>query len=125
MEDEDDGYGMGTGQASVAALLFTQAIHNGPPTAAMYAEWVQAFIGMGNLAAADAPKAAELDPTMPRAFLHRARACIGLKRYGSARAAVLVGATLAPRDPQFAELAKEIDEMVVVPGQRRALMAGV
>jgi suppressor of G2 allele of SKP1 len=106
MEDEDDGYGLGTGQALVAALLFTQAIHNGPPTAAMYAEWAQAFIGMGNLAAAaaDAPKAAELDPTMPRAFLHRARACIGLKRYGSARAAVLAGAALAPGDPQFAEL---------------------
>jgi hypothetical protein len=58
---------------------------------------------------------------MPRAFLRRARACIGLKRYGSARAAVLAGAALAPGDPRFAELAREIDEMTVVPGQRRAL----
>jgi hypothetical protein len=64
--------------------------------------------------------AAELDPSMPRAFLRRARACIGLKRYGSARAAVLAGAALAPGDPRFAELAREIDEMMVVPGQRRA-----
>jgi suppressor of G2 allele of SKP1 len=118
----EHGYGLGTGQASAAALLFTHAIHDGPPTAALYAERAQAFIGMGNLAAAaaDAAMAAELDPSMPRAFLRRARACIGLKRYGSARAAVLAGAALAPGDPRFAELAREIDEMMVVSGQRRA-----
>ena len=70
----DDGYGLSLNQASAAALLFTQAIHDGPPTAALYAERAQAFIGTGNLAAAatDAAKAAELDPTMPRAFLRRA-----------------------------------------------------
>jgi tetratricopeptide (TPR) repeat protein len=120
--DDGYGYGYGSGQASAAALLFTHAIHDGPPTAALYAERAQAFIRMGNLAAAaaDAAMAAALDPTMPRAFLRRARACIGLKRYGSAKAAVLAGAALAPGDPRFAELAKEIDEMVVVPGQRRA-----
>jgi suppressor of G2 allele of SKP1 len=120
--DDGDGYGYGSGQASAAALLFTHAIHDGPPTAALYAERARAFIRTGNLAAAaaDAAMATELDPTMPRAFLHRARACIGLKRYGSARAAVLAGAALAPGDPRFAELAREIDEMMVVPGQRRA-----
>uniref|UniRef100_A0ACD5TR04 Uncharacterized protein n=1 Tax=Avena sativa TaxID=4498 RepID=A0ACD5TR04_AVESA len=124
MDDGGDGDGLGVSQASEAALLFTQAIHDGPPTAALYAERAGAFIGTGNLAAAaaDAAMAAELDPTMPRAFLRRARACIGLERYGSARAAVLAGAALSPGDPRFAELAKEIDEMVVVvPGQRRTL----
>ncbi|CAM0878576.1 unnamed protein product [Alopecurus aequalis] len=107
--------------ASEAALLFTQAIHDGPPTAALYAARARAFIGTGHMAAAaaNAAMAAELDPTMPRAYLHRARACIGLERYRSARAAVLAGAALAPADPRFAELAKEIDAMVVLPGQRR------
>ena len=130
MDDSGDGYGgLDVNQASAAAFLFTQAIHDGPPTAALYAERARAFIGTGNLAAAaaDASMAAELDPTMPRAFLRRALACIGLKRYRSARAAVLAGAVLAPGDPRFAELAKKIDddEMVVVsPGQRRTSPAG-
>ncbi|KAK1660461.1 hypothetical protein QYE76_048620 [Lolium multiflorum] len=99
------------GDASDAVFLFTQAIHDGPPTAALYAERARAFIGTGDLvsAAADAFRAVELDPTMPRAYLRTARACIGLKRYGDARAAVLAGTVLAPGDMRFAELMEELD----------------
>jgi hypothetical protein len=40
--DDGYGYGYGSGQASAAALLFTHAIHDGPPTAALYAERARA-----------------------------------------------------------------------------------
>nr|XP_020195033.1 protein SGT1 homolog [Aegilops tauschii subsp. strangulata] len=116
---------MDVGQAEAAALLFTEAIHDGPPTAALYAERAQALIRAGNFAAAaaDATRAADLDPTMHRAYLRKARACINLERYGSARAAVLAGAAVAPGDLRFAELMEELDAKVV-PGQRTELAAG-
>nr|XP_051208579.1 protein SGT1 homolog [Lolium perenne] len=115
----DDEY-LSKGDASDAAFLFTQAIHDGPPTAALYAERARAFIGTGDLvsAAADAFRAVQLDPTMPRAYLRTARACIGLKRYGDARAAVLAGAVLAPGDMRFAELMEELDGKKMVPEKR-------
>ncbi|KAK1603384.1 hypothetical protein QYE76_018145 [Lolium multiflorum] len=116
----DDEY-LSKGDASDAAFLFTQAIHDArPPTAALYAERARAFIGTGDLvsAADDAIRAVELDPTMPRAYLRTARACIGLKRYGDARAAVLAGTVLAPGDMRFAELMEELDGKKMVPEKR-------
>ncbi|KAF0905048.1 hypothetical protein E2562_000858 [Oryza meyeriana var. granulata] len=103
--DGDDDFGQ-------AALLFTDAIRAGPPSAALFAERAQAFIENGNFAeaAADARRAADLDPTMPRAHLRKAHACMKLQRYDSAKAAVEAGAALVSGDARFAHLMEELDE---------------
>ncbi|KAK1660288.1 hypothetical protein QYE76_048447 [Lolium multiflorum] len=119
----DDEY-LSKGDASDAAFLFTQAIHDGPPTAALYAERARAFIGTGDLvsAAVDAVRAVELDPTMPRAYLRTARACIGLKRYGDARAAVLAGTVLANQNNAYA---RETIGRLLLPSFTNAVYSGL
>jgi hypothetical protein len=102
---------------ALATALYTQAIAAGAPAAALYADRAQAYIKMGDFAAAaaDAARAAELDPAMPRAHLRRAHACVKLEQYDAARAAVEVGAALAPGDARFAQLMKEIDAKAPKP----------
>ncbi|CAO2204741.1 unnamed protein product [Urochloa humidicola] len=107
-----------------AAALYTQAIAAGssPSAAALYADRAQAYIKMGDFAAAaaDAARAAELDPAMPRAHLRRAHACAKLEQYGAARAAAVAGAALAPADARFAQLLKEIDSKAPKPMETEA-----
>ncbi|CAL4965137.1 unnamed protein product [Urochloa decumbens] len=103
-----------------AAALYTQAIAaagSSPSAAALYADRAQAYIKMGDFAAAaaDAAIAAELDSSMARAHLRRAHACAKLEQYGAARAAAEAGAALAPADARFAHLIKEIDAKAPKP----------
>ncbi|OEL30597.1 Protein SGT1-like protein [Dichanthelium oligosanthes] len=114
---------------ALAAALYTQAIAAGAPSAAFYADRAQAYIKMGDFAAgaADAARAAELDPAMPRAHLRRAHACVKLEQYDAARAAVEAGAALAPADARlaqrFAQLMKEIDAKASKPMETEASAA--
>ncbi|KAK3163844.1 hypothetical protein QOZ80_1AG0009090 [Eleusine coracana subsp. coracana] len=102
---------------ALAAALYTQAIaasasaSSPAAAAALYADRAQAHTKLGDFAsaAADAARAAELDPAMPRAHLRRAHACAKLGQYAAARAAAESGAALAPGDARFATLIKEID----------------
>ncbi|KAL6615430.1 hypothetical protein ACP70R_037700 [Stipagrostis hirtigluma subsp. patula] len=95
---------------ALAAALFTQAIAAAAPTAALHADRAQVYIKMGDFAgaAADAARAAKLDPAMPRAHLRVALACVKLGQYDVARTAVEAGAALAPGDARFAQLREEI-----------------
>ncbi|CAL4951389.1 unnamed protein product [Urochloa decumbens] len=111
-----------------AAALYTQAIAaagSSPSAAALYADRAQAYIKMGDFAAAaaDAAIAAELDPSMARAHLRRAHACAKLEQYGAARAAAEAGAALAPADARFAHLIKEIDAKAPKPMETAAAAA--
>ncbi|KAF8662857.1 hypothetical protein HU200_055437 [Digitaria exilis] len=103
---------------ALAAALYTQAIAAaGSPSAALYADRSQAYIKMGDFAAAatDAALATELNPAMARAHLRRAHACVKLEQYDAARAAAVAGAALAPGDARFAQLMKEIDAAAPKP----------
>ncbi|CAL4958051.1 unnamed protein product [Urochloa decumbens] len=111
-----------------AAALYTQAIAaagSSPSAAALYADRAQAYIKVGDFAAAaaDAAIAAELDPSMARAHLRRAHACAKLEQYGAARAAAEAGAALAPADARFAHLIKEIDAKAPKPMETAAAAA--
>lgn len=104
---------------ALAAELYTQAIAAaGPsPAAALYADRAQAHTKLGDFAAAaaDAARAAELDPAMPRAYLRRAHACVKLGQFAAARAAAEAGSALAPGDARFAQLMKDIDAKAPKP----------
>lgn len=98
----------------LAVSLYTQAMLAEPATASLFADRAQANIKLGNFPAAamDATSATatDLDPTMHRAHLRKAYACIKLGWYEHARDAVEAGAALAPGDARFSKLMNEIDE---------------
>ncbi|XWS61246.1 hypothetical protein CRYUN_Cryun07bG0109300 [Craigia yunnanensis] len=98
----------------LALDLYSQAIELNPKNAELYADRAQANIKLNNLpeAVADANKAIELDPSMSKAYLRKATACMKLEEYQTAKAALEIGAALAPGESRFSKLIKECEERI-------------
>ncbi|GMJ06495.1 ENHANCED DOWNY MILDEW 1, ENHANCER OF TIR1-1 AUXIN RESISTANCE 3 [Hibiscus trionum] len=98
----------------LAVDLYSQAIGQNPKRAELYADRAQANIKLNNLpeAVADASKAIELDPSMSKAYLRKATACMKLEEYQTAKAALEAGAALAPGESRFSKLIKECEERI-------------
>ncbi|KAI9160299.1 hypothetical protein LWI28_006951 [Acer negundo] len=98
----------------LAVDLYSQAIAISPTNAELFADRAQANIKLKNLteAVADANKAIELDPSMSKAYLRKATACMKLEEYQTAKAALKTGASLAPEDSRFTNLIKECDQHI-------------
>ncbi|MED6122175.1 Cochaperone protein, variant 3 [Stylosanthes scabra] len=63
-------------------------------------------------AVADANKAIELNPSLPKAYLRKGTACMKLEEYQLAKAALQTGASLAPRDSKFTNLLKQCHDLI-------------
>ncbi|XP_050224266.1 protein SGT1 homolog [Mercurialis annua] len=98
----------------LAADLLSQAISLNPNSAELYADRAQANIKLHNFteAVADANRAVELDPSMAKAYLRKGTACVRLEEYQTAKAALEIGASLAPEDARFTKLIKECDKCI-------------
>ncbi|KAL6291580.1 protein SGT1 homolog [Prunus yedoensis var. nudiflora] len=98
----------------LAVDLYTQAIALNPQNAELYSDRAQANIKSNNLteAVSDANKAIELDSSLSKAYLRKGIACIRLEEYQTAKAALEIGASLAPEETRFVKLIKECDELI-------------
>ncbi|XP_061996667.1 protein SGT1 homolog B [Rosa rugosa] len=98
----------------LAVDLYTQAIAVDPNNPELYSDRAQANIKAKNFteAVADANKAIELDESLYKAYLRKGIACLELEEYQTAKAALELGASLAPEEPRFAKLIKECDELI-------------
>ncbi|GER25208.1 SGT1 [Striga asiatica] len=98
----------------LAVDLYSQAISLSPNNAELFADRAQANIKLQNFteAVADANKAIRLDPNISKAYLRKGMACIKLEEYQTAKAALQIGASLAPGDSRFTNLIKECDERI-------------
>ena len=121
---EDDNY-------DLAYDLLTQAIGLSPNNADLYADRAQVNIKVNNLteAVSDANKAIELNPSHSKAYLRKGTACIKLEEYQTAKAALEMGASLAPGDSKFTDLIKDCDELIaeesgVIPIQEESTTQG-
>nr|KYP38854.1 Suppressor of G2 allele of SKP1 isogeny [Cajanus cajan] len=116
----------------LAVDLLTQAIHHEPTKAELYADRAQANIKLNNFteAVADANKAIELNPSLPKAYLRKGTACMKLEEYQTAKAALEMGASLSPENSRFANLIKECDKLIAeesysMPIQEKATIEDV
>ncbi|CAA0826406.1 Protein SGT1 homolog B [Striga hermonthica] len=98
----------------LAVDLYSQAIALSPNNAELFADRAQANIKLQNFteAVADANKAIGLDHNISKAYLRKGMACIKLEEYQTAKAALEIGASLAPGDSRFTNLIKECDERI-------------
>ncbi|XP_077251384.1 protein SGT1 homolog [Tasmannia lanceolata] len=98
----------------LAVALYSQALDMDTTNAHLFADRAQANIKLNNYteAVADANRAVELDPSMSKAYLRKGTACIKLEEYQTAKAALEVGAGLAPGDSRFTNLIKECDQRI-------------
>ncbi|XP_022853761.1 protein SGT1 homolog [Olea europaea var. sylvestris] len=98
----------------LAIDLYSQAISLNPNDAELFADRSQANFKLCNFteAVSDANKAIELDPTMAKAYLRKAKACIELEEYQTAKTALESGTSLARTDSRFIDLIKECDELI-------------
>ncbi|KAL1319445.1 hypothetical protein HN51_071733 [Arachis hypogaea] len=98
----------------LAVELLSQAIDIEPTRAELYADRAQANIKLSNFteAVADANKAIELNPSLSKAYMRKGMACMKLEEYQTAKAALEVGASLAPGESRFAKLIKECDKLI-------------
>ncbi|XP_015941332.1 protein SGT1 homolog B isoform X1 [Arachis duranensis] len=98
----------------LAMDLLTKAIAFEPNNAQYYADRAQANIKLNNLAeaVADANMAIELNPSLPKAYLRKGTACMKLKEYQTAKAALEMGASLAPGDSKFIDMLKQCHELI-------------
>uniref|UniRef100_A0A2P2LFI6 Chaperone binding protein n=1 Tax=Rhizophora mucronata TaxID=61149 RepID=A0A2P2LFI6_RHIMU len=98
----------------LAVDLYTQAIGLDPNNAALFADRAQAKIKLNNFneAVADANRAIELDSNMAKAYLRKGIACIKLEEYYPAKAALEIGASMAPGESRFVNWIKECDEHI-------------
>ncbi|XP_022737970.1 protein SGT1 homolog B-like [Durio zibethinus] len=98
----------------LALDLYSQAIELNPKNPELYSDRAQANIKLNNLpeAVADANKAIDLDPYMSKAYLRKATACMKLEEYHTAKAALEIGAGLAPGESRFSKLIKECEERI-------------
>ncbi|KAK4745500.1 hypothetical protein SAY87_011812 [Trapa incisa] len=92
----------------LAVDLYTQALSLDPNNAELFADRAQANLKLRNYteAVADANRAIQLDPNMAKAYLRKGNACFELEEYQTAKAALELGATLAPGDSRFPNLIK-------------------
>ncbi|ONI25429.1 hypothetical protein PRUPE_2G302800 [Prunus persica] len=98
----------------LAVELYTQAIAHNPQNAELYSDRAQANIKSNNLteAVSDANKAIELDSSLSKAYLRKGIACFKLEEYQTAKAALEIGASLAPEETRFVKLIKDCDEKI-------------
>lgn len=98
----------------LAVDLYTQAIAVDPKNSELYSDRAQANIKSNNFTEAveDANKAIELDPSLFKAYLRKGTACMKLEEYQTAKAALELGASLAPGESRFAKMIKECDERI-------------
>ncbi|RYQ94071.1 hypothetical protein Ahy_B09g100273 [Arachis hypogaea] len=98
----------------LAMDLLTKAIAFESNNAQYYADRAQANIKLNNLAeaVADANMAIELNPSLPKAYLRKGTACMKLKEYQTAKAALEMGASLAPGDSKFIDMLKQCHELI-------------
>ncbi|XVF53511.1 hypothetical protein PTKIN_Ptkin05aG0105100 [Pterospermum kingtungense] len=98
----------------LALDLYSQAIELNPKSAELFADRAQANVKLSNLpeAVSDANKAIELDPSVSKAYLRKAIACMKLEEYQTAKAALEIGAVLAPEESRFSKLIKECEEQI-------------
>lgn len=98
----------------LAVSLYTEAIKISPKDADLYVDRAQANIKSKNFteAVADANRAIELDSSNAKAYLRKGTACMKLEEYQTAKAALELGASLAPGDKRFSKLIKECDERI-------------
>ncbi|KAJ0048867.1 hypothetical protein Pint_15088 [Pistacia integerrima] len=105
----DDDFGL-------AVDYYTKAIDLNPKSADLFADRAQAQTKLNSFieAVADANKAIELDPTMAKAYLRKGAAFMKLGKYGSAKAALEKGSSLAQNDSRFTRLIEECDKHMAV-----------
>ncbi|RYR56111.1 hypothetical protein Ahy_A05g021902 [Arachis hypogaea] len=98
----------------LAVELLSQAIDIEPTRAELYADRAQANIKLSNFteAVVDANKAIELNPSLSKAYMRKGMACMKLEEYQTAKAALEVGASLAPGESRYAKLIKECDKLI-------------
>ncbi|GER49791.1 SGT1 [Striga asiatica] len=98
----------------LAVDLYSQAIALSPSNAELFADRAQANIKLQNFteAVADANKAIGLNSSITKAYLRKGMACMKLEEYQTAKAALEIGASLAPGDSRFTNLIKECDERI-------------
>ncbi|OMO59166.1 Tetratricopeptide TPR-1 [Corchorus capsularis] len=98
----------------LALELYSQAIELNLNKAELYADRAQANIKLNNLpeAVAESNKAIELKPSMSKAYLRKATACMKLGEYQTAKAALETGTLLAPGESRFSKLIKECEELI-------------
>ncbi|XP_074570052.1 protein SGT1 homolog isoform X1 [Curcuma longa] len=98
----------------LALDLYTQALDLEPRNADLFADRAQANLKLENFteAVADANKAIELDPSIPKAYMRKGIACMKLEEYQTAKAALEAGLQLASGDSRFTKFIKECDDCI-------------
>ncbi|KAM7272291.1 hypothetical protein ACFE04_026954 [Oxalis oulophora] len=98
----------------LAVDLYTQAIQLNSTNALLFSDRAQANIKLNNFteAVADANKAIQLDPSLSKAYFRKGVACMKLEEYQTAKAALEIGASLAPGDSRFTKLINECDARI-------------
>ncbi|CAM8968398.1 unnamed protein product [Rhodiola kirilowii] len=98
----------------LAVDLYSQAIDICPNNADLFADRAQANIKLNFFtdAVADANKAIELDPKMAKAYMRKGMACFQLEEYQTAKAALEIGASLAPDASRFTKLITECEQKI-------------
>eukprot|EP00245_Coleochaete_scutata_P007860 TRINITY_DN23649_c0_g1_i1.p1 TRINITY_DN23649_c0_g1~~TRINITY_DN23649_c0_g1_i1.p1 ORF type:complete len:372 (+),score=95.77 TRINITY_DN23649_c0_g1_i1:151-1266(+) len=86
-----------------AVDLYSEAIGEQPNNAGLYVSRAAAHIHLEAFteAVADANKAIELDPSLPKAYLRKGIACFSLEEFETAQAAFETGARLEPSNSSF------------------------
>ncbi|KAH1267577.1 Protein SGT1 B [Glycine soja] len=103
----DDEFGL-------AVDLYSEAIRLDPNDANLFADRAQAHIKLNAFteAVSDANKSIQLNPSLPKAYLRKATACIKLQEYHTAKVALQNGAAFAQDDSRFANLIQQCDRCI-------------
>ena len=103
----DDEFGL-------AVDLYSEAIRLDPNDANLFADRAQAHIKLNAFteAVSDANKSIQLNPSLPKAYLRKATACIKLQEYHTAKVALQNGAAFAQDDSRFANLIQQCDRFI-------------
>lgn len=99
----------------LAVEHFTQAIAADPNNAAsLLVSRAQAHIKLENFtdAVADANRAIELNPSIPKAYLRKGIACFSLEEYETAKVAFATGANLEPSSSVYKNWIKKCDAAI-------------
>lgn len=99
---------------ALAVDLYSEAIRLDPNDANLFADRAQAHIKLNAFteAVSDANKSIQLNPSLPKAYLRKATACIKLQEYHTAKVALQNGAAFAQDDSRFANLIQQCDRCI-------------